>query len=359
MTQRLAPRETVEAWLASIFAAAGCPKDEAGIIARNLVLADLSGHFSHGIARTARYVSWIGEGKLRPVAKVEEIMRGGALALLEGNRSFGQVVGEQAVALAAEIAAEQGVAVVGVRHSGHLGRIGHWAERLAEKGFWSMHWVSVPGSRLVAPFGAGERRISTNPVVVGVPRQGDEGPFLLDFATSRVAEGKVLVALQQGKPLPKDAMVDEAGDDSDRPVTLYGETAKTHVPDPRMGPGALQTMGQHKGSGLALACELLAGALVGSGTNADMDAEICNGMLSIAMDPARFGEAGAIGADVEAFVDYIRASAPRGEAKMMIPGDPERAERARGAAEGVILGEGLYGSLVETSGRVGVSVPVA
>ncbi|MEM1315649.1 MAG: Ldh family oxidoreductase [Pseudomonadota bacterium] len=359
MTQRLAPRPVVEDWLTAIFAAAGCPQDEAGMIARNLVLADLSGHFSHGIARTARYVSWIGDGKLRPVAKVDEIMRSGALALLEGNRSFGQVVGERAMTLAEEIAREHGVAVLGVRHSGHLGRIGHWAERLAEKGLWSMHWVSVPGSRLVAPFGAGERRISTNPVVVGVPRSGDEGPFLLDFATSRVAEGKVLVALQQGKPLPPDAMVDETGADSDRPVTLYGASAETHVPDPRMGPGALQTMGQHKGSGLALACELLAGALVGSGTNADADAEICNGMLSIAIDPGRFAEPGTLGADVENFVAYIRGSAPRGEAKMMIPGDPERAERARGEAEGVILGEGLYGSLVETSGRVGVEVPVA
>ena len=263
MTQRLAPRATVEAWLQSIFAAAGCPEDEAGIVARNLVLADLSGHFSHGIARTARYVSWIGEGKLRPVAKVDEIMRSGALALLEANYSFGQVVGEKGMGIVAGMAKEHGVGLLGIRHSGHLGRIGHWAERLAEQGLWSMHWVSVPGSRLVAPFGAGERRISTNPVVVGVPRSGDEGPFLLDFATSRVAEGKVLVALQQGKPLPKDAMVDEDGADSDRPVTLYGPSAETHVPDPRQGPGALQTMGQHKGSGLALACELLAGALVG------------------------------------------------------------------------------------------------
>ncbi|MEO1686655.1 MAG: Ldh family oxidoreductase, partial [Pseudomonadota bacterium] len=173
----------------------------------------------------------------------------------------------------------------------------------------------------------------------------------------RVAEGKVLVALQQGKPLPTDAMVDGDGADSDDPASLYGETAASAVPDPRVGAGALQTMGQHKGSGLALACELLAGALVGSGTNADADAQICNGMLTIALDPARFAEPGSLAEEVERFVAYVRSTAPRGEGGVMIPGDPERAERARGEAEGVILGDGLYGSLAETSGRLNVPVP--
>lgn len=357
MTDRKAPRPIVEGWLTEIFSAAGLPRDEAATVASNLVLADLSGHFSHGIARTARYVSWVEEGRMRPVCQLDEVLRSGPLALLEANFSFGQVVGERAMTMAAEIAGEHGVCIMGIRHSGHLGRIGHWAERLAERGLWSIHWVSVPGSRLVAPFGAAARALSTNPVVVGVPRPGQEGPFLLDFATSRVAEGKVLVALQQGKPLPPDAMVDGAGADSDDPVSLYGETAQTAVPDPRVGDGALQTMGQHKGSGLALACELLAGALVGSGTNADADAQICNGMLSIVLDASRFAEPGSLAEEVERFVGYVRGTAPRGDKPVMIPGDPERAERARGEAEGVILGEGLFGSLMETSAKLRVPPP--
>lgn len=360
MTVRHAPASVMEDWLAAIFAAADIPADEARIIAENLVLADLSGHPSHGIARTARYVEWAREGRQRPAAKVDVVMRSGPLALIDGNRSFGQIAGIRACDLAEEIAREHGAAIVGLRKSGHVGRVGHWAEMLAAKGLWSIHWVNVAGSRLVAPFGGMDRRLGTNPVCVGVPRpkagEGD-GPFILDFATSRVAEGKVLVALQSGKPLPEDALVDDEGRDSTDPVTLYGQSARNAAPDPRMGPGALQTMGQHKGSGLAIACDLLAGALIGSDHNADPDAAFCNGMLSIVIDPARFGDPEGIAEQAEAFIAHIRASAPRGGDPVLTPGDPERAGRAKGAAEGVPLSEGLLKSLREASAGTGVPVP--
>ena len=358
---RHAPVKVIEDWLTAIFAAVGLPEAEARATAENLVLADLSGHPSHGIARTARYVQWAQEGRQRPVAHVTELMRTGPLALLDAHRSFGQIAGIRACDVAAEIAREHGAAIVGLRKSGHLGRIGHWAERLAAQGLWSIHWVNVAGSRLVAPFGGMDRRLGTNPVAVGVPRpdaaEGD-GPFILDFATSRVAEGKVLVALQSGKPLPGDAMVDAEGADSTDPVTLYGLSARSEVQDPRMGPGALQTMGQHKGSGLAVACDLLAGALIGSDDNADPQAQFCNGMLSIVIDPARFGDPTAIAAQAGDFIAHIRASAPRAGDPVLTPGDPERVGRARGAVEGVPLSAGLLKSLHEASARTGVAPAV-
>ena len=158
--------------------------------------------------------------------------------------------------------------------------------------------------------------------------------------------------------LPADALVDEAGADSDRPVTLYGETASRPAPDPPGGPGALQPMGQHKGSGLALACELLAGALIGSGTNADPEARFRNGMLSIVIDPARFGDPAGIAAEAAGFLEAVRATAPRAEGgRVLTPGEPERAGRARGAAEGVALSPGLRASLVAASEATGARVP--
>lgn len=351
-----APRAVVEDWLSAIFAGAGLPPAEARMVAENLVMADLSGHYSHGIVRTARYVEWAEAGIQRPVCEVTEVSRAGPILILDAHFSFGQVAGAIAMERAAEVAEAEGVCILGLRNSGHLGRIGAWAEQLCGRGLWSIHWTSVPGSRLVAPFGATERRLGTNPVTVGVPQAG--GDFILDFATSRVAEGKVLVALKSGKPLPPDAMVDPDGADSDRPVTLYGETASRAAPDPRAGPGALQPMGDHKGSGLALACELLAGALIGSGTNADPGARFRNGLLTIVLDPKRFGDAGEIGAEAAAFLSAVRSAAPRrADVPVMTPGEPERAVRAKAAEAGVALPPGLLATLREASAKTGVTPP--
>ncbi len=360
MSMRKFEAESLCDWLEAIFTAAGCPAGEAALIAAHLVDADMSGHPSHGIVRTARYLEWIEQGKMQAVARVSVITRSDPLALLDGHFSFGQVLGHEVVGLATEMAGQNGLAVIGLRHAGHLGRIGAWAELLADRGLISIHFVTVAGSRIVAPFGAVRPCMSTAPVTIGVPHldaRGASDHFILDFATSRVAEGKVLVALKRGGTLPADAIVDGEGRDSADPRDLYGSTADAPVPNPRMGAGALQAMGEHKGSGLGLACELLAGALTGAGTNA-ADHPFCNGMLSIVLDPARFAGDGGIRAEVDAFIASIRAATPRDPARpVLIPGDPERSRRRICAAEGVPLEEGLIESLRAVSSRLGVGPP--
>ena len=177
-------------WLTAIFTAAGCPADEARLIADHLVDSDLSGHPSHGIVRCRRYLDWVADGRVQPIARLTVLTRGPGLALLDGHYSFGQVLGHRFVDLAADMAGETGAAVVGLRDAGHLGRIGAWSELLAARGLVSILFVNVAGSRIVAPFGAAAACMSTAPVAVGLPH-GPEGgdPFILDFATSRVAEG--------------------------------------------------------------------------------------------------------------------------------------------------------------------------
>ena len=113
-----------------------------------------------------------------------------------------------------------------LRNAGHIGRVGDWAEMAAAEGLVSMHFVNAAGSLLVAPFGGVEKRLSTAPYCVGIPRQGQD-PLVLDFATSIVAEGKVLVASQGGKKLPNGALVDPDGKLSEDPPVLYGRTRRT------------------------------------------------------------------------------------------------------------------------------------
>ena len=153
----------------------------------------------------------------------------------------------------------------------------------AAEGLVSVHFVNAAGSLLVAPFGGVEKRLSTAPYCVGIPRQGQD-PIVLDFATSIVAEGKVLVASRGGKKLPTGALVDPDGTLSEDPAVLYGPLHAEGPRDHTKGTGAIRAFGEHKGSGLAFICELLGGALTGTGATAP-DRHFANGMLAFYIDP--------------------------------------------------------------------------
>src|SRR5665811_263923 len=202
--------EILSGFVRDIFLAAGCSQGESERIANNLVDANLTGHDSHGVVRTARYLTWLREGKLLPDQDITVVSDNGSLLILDGNFGYGQTVGPLAVHRGIEQASELGVSIVALRHAGHLGRIGAFAEAAALAGQVSVHFVNVAGSVLVAPFGGTERRFSTAPVAIGVPVP-DGPPVILDFATSFVAEGKVLVAALGGKPLPDNALVGPDG----------------------------------------------------------------------------------------------------------------------------------------------------
>ena len=301
-------------------------------------------------------MEYIKEGTVRPVCAIETLMSSGSLRLIDGQYSFGQVLGHHVVAQAKEMVASQGLALIGLRNAGHLGRIGGWAELLADRGLSSVHFVTVTGSAIVAPFGSREARLSTAPVTIGIPHEGDDH-FILDFATSLVAEGKILVSQKTGTSLPSQAMVDESGDDSDDPISLYGATAFQDVPDPTAGTGAIQTFGAHKGSGLGLACELLAGALTGSGTNAKKR-PFCNGMLSIVFDSEQFDTDHIMQSEIHDFITSIRQAAPREKGgQVLIPGDKERQTRAKMAKEGVPLDEAIISDLIALSHKYNVMIP--
>ncbi len=277
--------DALERLVAAIFVAEGCSEAEARAIGRHLVSSNLAGHDSHGVIRVPRYVTGLREGRVVEGQTIEVVSESSAMAVLDGGYGFGQWIGEQAVAFGASKARESGTAIVALRNSGHLGRIGGWAEIAAEAGFVSMHFVNVAGSLLVAPFGGVDRRMSTAPFVVGVPKPG-QPPMILDFATSLVAEGKVLVASNGGKALPTGALIEPDGRLSTDPQTLYGPITGPGQRIPASGKGAIRAMGEHKGSGLAFMCEILAGALTGGGCAGPGErARITNGMQLLPTKP--------------------------------------------------------------------------
>jgi uncharacterized oxidoreductase len=332
----------LQAFVRDVFVREGCSAAEAERIGRYLVAANLAGHDSHGVIRVPRYLGWLRDGTVKADQAPELVSDSGSFALVDAHYGFGQTAGPFAVELGIAKAAEHGVAIVALRHAGHLGRIGEWAEQAAEAGLVSVHFVNVSGSLLVAPFGAAERRFSTAPFAAAVPVPGGP-PVVLDFATSLVAEGKVLVASKGGKPLPDGSLIGRDGRPSRDPATLYEEG------------GAIRAFGEHKGSGLALMCELLAGALTGSGTAGPPPKRFCNGMLSIYMTPALFGSADGFAAETRAYLDFVASARPADpDGATLLPGEPERLCRAQRLAGGVPLGDEVWAALREAGLRHGI-----
>jgi len=339
-----------------ILLADGCTADEAQTVADHLVMASLSGHDSHGVIRTARYHLWIANGTIRPNTGLTTLLDSGPLLQLDGSDGMGQWLAREATERGIAKAREQGIGLVALRRAGHIGRIGTYAEQACAAGMVSIQFCNVNGSLLVAPFGTARRCIGTDPVAVGVPNpDGDD--FILDFATSLVAEGKALVAGTGGKPLPDDALVDAEGALTGDPRVLYGDSLDTPNPDPLAGPGALRAMGDHKGSGLALACELLAGALTGNGANRAEGGSFGNGLLSIILDPKTFDDRSTFGREVADYVDFVQGSSPAtGVERVLIPGDKERATRAERSANGLPMPEPVLAGILAVADELDLGV---
>ncbi len=347
--------EPLTALVADIFARVGSSKQEAQQVARSLVGANLAGHDSHGVIRVPRYVGWVEEGDIVPNQKVERAIDTPSFAVLDGRYGFGQSVAPQAVAVGIEKVRDVGLSAIALKNAGHVGRVGEWAEMAAAEKLVSIHFVNASGSVLVAPFGGVERRMSTAPFCVGIPRQGEE-PIVLDFATSLVAEGKVMVASQGGKKLPDGALIGPDGKLSTDPVQLYGPHTPEGPRDHSKGKGAIRAFGEHKGSGLALMCELIGGALTGTGATRPDRGRFANGMFSIYIDPARFDPAHFFDSEVARYLGYIKGTKPaEGVSEVLVPGEPERRVKAERMKNGIPLTEDTWASISATARHVGLN----
>ena len=337
-----------------IIEAAGSAPEEARTVAGNLVLANLSGHDSHGVGMVPRYVDAVLEGGLQPNARVQVRLDSGSLLALDGQHGYGQTVGEQALQMAIERAREHGSCVLSLARAHHLGRIGHWAEMAAGQGLVSLHFVNVLAQPSVAPWGGADGRFGTNPCCIGIPVAGRE-PFVLDFATSRVAQGKMRVAHNEGLRVGEGYLIDPDG----RPTTDPGVVVVPQPPGERGNLfGALLTFGEHKGFGLAAACELLGGALTGGGTwhgAHDGRRAVYNGMLSILIDPQRLGTREAFERETQAFVDWLRQAPPApGTDAVQIAGDPERRQRTLREREGIRIDSATWREIGQAARKVGL-----
>src|SRR6201987_906840 len=339
-------------FVADVFSHSDSSPEEARRIAAYLTTANLTGHDSHGVIRVPVYIRWKKMGSVVPDQTVDLVVDTPSLAVVDGKFGYGQTVTPQAVRIGIDKCKASGLAAVALRNAGHIGRVGDWAEMAAAEGLVSVHFVNAAGSVLVAPFGGVEKRLSTAPYCVGIPRDGQD-PIVLDFATSVVAEGKGLVASRGGKKLPKGALVDSDGTLSEDPVVLYGPYTPDGPRDHTRGTGAIRAFGDHKGSGLAFICELLGGALTGTGATAP-NRRFANGMLAFYVDPKVVDTSNVFDGEITRYVDFPPAPKPVGGVDTVLsPGDPDRKTRAERTANGVPLPDDTWAAIVNTAREVG------
>lgn len=310
--------DALEAFATRAIEAYGAPPDVAKTVANSLVSADLVGHSSHGVVRIPYYEAQAKDGSLDPTA-TPTVESAGPFTQVVGGAAFGQITGRYAVEELIETANSRGVGIVGIRDSGHLGRIGEWANRVTEEGLLFLSWVNLQGgAQRIAPPGTADRRLGTNPITFGVPTF-DALPFdlLYDGATSQVAHGKIIERDGSGETLPEDWTTTASGD----PVE--------HAADFEDGIGALLPLGGretgYKGFDLAVMTELFA-SIIGDGpvsTEEDQSWQ-GNGAAFIAIDPEQFTTQDELSIRVEALSEYIRSAEPIEEShEVLLPGEPE------------------------------------
>ena len=319
------------------------------MVADHLVDANLKGHDSHGAIRAAKYVEWVRAGQLVPNRHAQVLSDRASLVTVDGGFGYGQVIGREAMAIAAGRARESGLCAIAIRNSGHLGRIGAWAEQLADAGLVSVHFVNTSGfGILVAPHGGSDRRLSANPIAAGTPVAGS-APLILDIATSTIAEGKIQIARNRGEALEPGIVIDGKGRPTTDPDAFYAEP-----------PGAIFPFGGHKGSGLSVFCEILAGSLTGGRSSYPHNAtagRLVNNMLSVALDPTAFPD-NDFAADVARLAAWTRASPPiEPTGEVLLPGEIEARTARERLRDGVPFDRESIRQLTGAASRLGVSVP--
>jgi delta1-piperideine-2-carboxylate reductase len=304
---------------------------DAGLIADHLIDCELRGLAYGGLARAisiAERFERTGDCR-RPVRLLHQTP---VSARLDGGDHIGYVVAHRATTLAIEKAAAAGMAMVGASDTWYTGMLSYYAELAAARGLVSI--IASNASPWVAPHGATEGRLGTNPICFGFP-SADE-PIIFDIGTSAIIHAEVTLARRLGNDLPEDVAFDDDGLPTRDPTAALT--------------GAFASWGGHKGSGLAIAVQLL-GILAGS---PPIPPELAGfGYLIVAMRPDLMGPAETFRENVSAFGEAVRSARPiAGGLPVRMPFDRSRRERERRLKENAIeISDILYAQLLQIAER--------
>lgn len=333
--------QRIERFVRQLLERYGLQPQAAALAAETFVRTDLRGIHSHGLYYLSRYAPLLRGGGIRTDARPHVVHETPATAVFDGDGGMGQVVAPLACDVAAAKAARVGCATVLVRNSNHFGAAGIYALRLAEQGFIGIVASNAPPA-ITAPGGTG-KVLSNAPTAYAVPSPDGAPPVLLDIAFSVAAGTKVVQAAARGEQVPAGWILDGDGNPSTDPADLR--------------PGGLVPIAGHKGYGLAILVELLAGALSGAHlTHAVLsyakvhDRPSGTGHWIQAMDIAAFMPVAEFAQRVAALRDELHSSGrASGTARILLPGELEAEHESASQAHGLELDEAIWTSLLEVA----------
>jgi len=328
-----------------IFLGLGAPAPIASDVVSSLVLSNLLGVDSHGVVRIRNYFDSIKLGAIVPQAEPAIIRENQVVVIMDGKNAFGQVAAKKAMRLAIKKAQSAVFGAASFTGVYHIGRLGEYVEMAAAEGLVGL--VLANGSRpggLVAPYGARQRMLGTNPIAFAIPA-GSNPPLVADFSTSTTSEGRVRIAFRKNENVPFGWLIDRHGAPTQNPGDLYEG-------------GALSTMGGYKGYALSLLVEVLGGILSGAETPISPGYDYMhNGVFMLAIDPSFFRPLAEYSVAVDYLFDSVtKALAAEGMEGALIPGDPERRHMAIREKHGIPLDEQTWDEIVAVANELGLQL---
>ena len=310
---------------------------DASLVAETLVASNLRGVDSHGVVRLPHYATRLRNGTVKPRPNIAVRRSGPSAAIVEGDAGMGQLVAVRAMREAIHLARQSGVGAVVARNSSHCGACAWFVEMAVKQGMIGVALTHT--DPIMVPPGMKRTFLGSNPIAFGAPG-GIGPPVIVDLSTTHVAWGMVIVARQEGKPIPPDWAVDDQG----RPTTDAARAV------------ALAPTGAHKGYALAMMVEILCAHLAGvpfgrhlTKMYGEHDKPRKIGQLILALDVAPFTDTAAFRSQIDLLLQETHAESA------LVPGEPERLTAARREKEGVPLGEGVLAELNALAGQLGVA----
>lgn len=327
--------------------AVNVPKSHAQITADILTSASLRGMDTHGAGNIVRYVQSIEDGTYTIPQSVEVISESDSTALLDCGNGLGFVAAHRAMEISIEKAQQHGVGMVSVRNGHHIGMVGYYPMMAVEQDLIGMAVTSA--SRSMRPLRGAHPRLGTNPIAFGAPA-GKERPFLLDMATTTVASGKLALARRLGVPVPEGWVVNSQGESLTEPPAQRNESWSQNPL------GNSREQGGHKGYGLAVMVDILAGVLSGGGFGARL-APGENMTWTMAVDISTFRPVDEFKAMMDEMISNLHATPPEpGMDRVLVAGDPEFDTEAERKQNGLPLHVTQYEAIVAKAKSIGAEI---
>ena len=344
MSETSVSHEKLTAFASGCLRSLGLTAADAQLVAETLVAANLRGVDSHGVVRLPHYATRLRNGSVKPRPDISVRRTGASSAMVEGDAGMGQLVAARAMQEAIALARDSGVGAVGARNSSHCGACAYFVELALREGMIGIALTHT--DPIMVPPGMKRIFLGSNPIAFGAPG-GSGPPVLVDMSTTHAALGKVIVARQEGKPIPPDWGVDAEGKPTTDPARVVG----------------LAPTGAHKGYALALMVEVLCALLTGvpfglhvTKMYAELDKPRNLGHFMLALDVARFTDAAAFRSQIDLFLQEIRAQEPADPARPpLAPGDPERLTAGERTRHGIPLGQGVLAELSALAAELGTA----